>query len=52
VLVDGAEAFVGRRRETYADLIRGERALPGAQPGRGKAGAAKVPRLPRRPRMR
>ena len=52
VLVDGEEAFVGRRRETYADLVRGERALPGAQPGRGKAGAAKVPRLPRRARMR
>jgi diaminopimelate decarboxylase len=38
VLVDGAKAFVGRRRETYADLVRGERPLPGT-------------RLPRRERM-
>jgi diaminopimelate decarboxylase len=38
VLVDGAKAFVGRRRETYADLVRGERPLPGT-------------RLPRRARM-
>jgi diaminopimelate decarboxylase len=50
VLVDGAEAFVGRRRETYADLVRGERPLPGAT-RRGGAPARKVPRLPRRARI-
>ncbi|MFO0582662.1 MAG: diaminopimelate decarboxylase [Anaeromyxobacter sp.] len=32
VLVDGTKAFVGRRRETYADLVRGERPLPGVGP--------------------
>jgi len=46
VLVSGAEAFVGRRRETYADLVRGERPLPGARP------AAKAARLPKRRPMR
>jgi diaminopimelate decarboxylase len=40
VLVDGEEAFVARRRETYPDLVRGERPLPPPA------------RLPRRARMR
>jgi hypothetical protein len=28
VLVDGGRALVARRRETYADLVRGEVARP------------------------
>ena len=28
VLVDGDQAFLARERETYADLLRGERARP------------------------
>ncbi|MFT3913915.1 MAG: diaminopimelate decarboxylase [Anaeromyxobacteraceae bacterium] len=39
VLVDGAQAFVGRRRETYADLVRGERPLPTAHPERASTSA-------------
>lgn len=46
VLVSGAEAFVGRRRETYADLVRGERPLPGSRP------PPRAARLPKRAPMR
>jgi diaminopimelate decarboxylase len=47
VLVDGSRAHVARRRETWADLLRGERALA---PGRvGKAQAVRsAPRRARR----
>jgi diaminopimelate decarboxylase len=31
VLVDGDQALVARRRETYADLVRGEDAAPRAE---------------------
>jgi hypothetical protein len=56
VLVDGARAQVARRRETWADLVRGERpASPlraargaGRRGGRGEAGARKS--APRRAR--
>lgn len=34
VLVDGKEAHLARRRETYADLVRGELARPGGGSGR------------------
>jgi len=35
VLVDGARVHLARRRETWADLVRGERPLPqGARPRR------------------
>jgi len=61
ILVDGEEAFVGRRRETYPDLVRGERPLPAPRgdgaparrpPRRGRAPATPPGRLPRRARMR
>jgi diaminopimelate decarboxylase len=40
VLVDGDEALLARERETYADLVRGERAAPRARRfgGRRKSG--------------
>jgi diaminopimelate decarboxylase len=44
VLVDGAEAHVARRRETWADLVRGEAPLPRAPRGRRGPPAARSPR--------
>jgi diaminopimelate decarboxylase len=37
VLVDGAEVHLARRRETWPDLVRGERPLPAAARGRRPA---------------
>jgi diaminopimelate decarboxylase len=47
ILVDGARAHVARRRETWADLVRGEAALPPAQ-GEAARGRPAVPRRARR----
>ncbi|HET8538755.1 MAG TPA: diaminopimelate decarboxylase [Anaeromyxobacter sp.] len=41
VLVDGAAAILARRRETYADLVRGERAAPAVRRARF-AGRARI----------
>jgi diaminopimelate decarboxylase len=50
VLVDGARFAVARRRETYADLVRGEDAKPAyARLPRAKAGKPPSPRSKRRP---
>jgi diaminopimelate decarboxylase len=38
VLVDGDQALVARKRETYADLIRGEQPLPRAERFTAKSG--------------
>lgn len=38
VLVDGGRAHLARRRETWADLVRGEAPLPRAPRGRSAAG--------------
>jgi len=37
VLVDGDRVHVARRRETWADLLRGERALPSGRVGKAQA---------------
>jgi diaminopimelate decarboxylase len=50
VLVDGDRALLARRRETYEDLVRGERTVPEAGP-RGRTAAPRA-RLPKRARMR
>jgi diaminopimelate decarboxylase len=52
VLVDGAKAVVARRRETWADLVRGERAPtpPRASRGAGGRGARGRRAAPRRAR--
>jgi diaminopimelate decarboxylase len=51
LLVDGDRVHVARRRETFADLVRGEAPLPAPagravplRAGRGRRGAAKGPR--------
>jgi diaminopimelate decarboxylase len=46
VLVDGDRVHVARRRETWADLLRGERALPSGRAGKAQA-ARGVPRRAR-----
>ena len=51
VLVDGAKVHVARRRETWADLVRGERPLAGAaavapRPGTSRRRTARRSRLP------
>ncbi len=51
VLVDGAKVHVARRRETWADLVRGERPLAGPaavapRPGTSRRRTARRSRLP------
>ncbi|HEX9242554.1 MAG TPA: diaminopimelate decarboxylase [Anaeromyxobacter sp.] len=44
LLVDGAKVHVARRRETWADLVRGERPLPSpASRGGGSPGTSPLP---------
>jgi diaminopimelate decarboxylase len=48
LLVDGATVHVARRRETWADLVRGERPLPSPAPrGRGSPGTRPLPEAAR-----
>jgi diaminopimelate decarboxylase len=53
LLVDGDRVHVARRRETFADLVRGEAPLPAPagravplRAGRGRTGAGKATPLP------